>query len=258
MLDFTNGESMHASAPAKIAPAPAASAERRLTEANRLLFEKELLGFYVSGHPMNAYEALAEALDTYPAGELSQQPDRTEFRLCGIVTNIAKKFSKKDNRPWAAFNFSTKSASIPLNMFADAFAAYGDSLAENALAMVAGNIIAGNDGPRINVKECSRLESAVTSLTRKITWLLQPDHPGLPEFLRRLRETVAKQPGETRTELAFVFEDRVAPVAETSSALGWKITAPVFQELRAHPAVVGVQLQTKRLELKPDRRWARK
>jgi DNA polymerase-3 subunit alpha len=55
-----------------------------------------------------------------------------------------------------------------------------------------------------------------------------------------------------------VFDDRAAPVAEASGALGWKLTAPVFQQLRAHPAVAGVQLETKRLELKQDRRWAKR
>ena len=39
--------------------------------------------------------------------ELMLQQDRTEFRVCGIVSNIAKKLSKKDNRPWAAFSLAT-------------------------------------------------------------------------------------------------------------------------------------------------------
>jgi DNA polymerase-3 subunit alpha len=50
----------------------------------------------------------------------------------------------------------------------------------------------------------------------------------------------------------------VAPVAEASSALSWKLSAAVFQQLRAHPAVLGVQIETKKLELKQDRRWAKK
>ena len=40
--------------------------------------------------------------------DLLAQPDRTEFRLCGIVSNIAKRLSKKDNRPWASFTLATK------------------------------------------------------------------------------------------------------------------------------------------------------
>ena len=124
------------------------------TAAERLAFEKELLGFYVSGHPMATYAGLAEAIDTFPVDALLQQPDRTEFRLCGIAGNITKKLAKKDNRPWAAFTLATRNASISLNMFADAFAAYGPALAENAVVLVQGNILAGNDGARINVKEC--------------------------------------------------------------------------------------------------------
>jgi DNA polymerase-3 subunit alpha len=219
------------------APAAAPAAERQLNTGNRLQFEKELLGFYVSGHPLDAYQGLTGALDTFPVEALTEQPDRTEFRLCGIVGGIAKKLSKKDNRPWAAFTLATRRANLPLNMFAEAYANYGAILAENATVAVLGNIIVGTEGARVNVKECYRLDSAVVSLARKVVWLFQPDHPELPAFLRLLRETIDRQPGETRVEFAFLLEDRVAPVAEASISLGWKLTAPVFQELRAHPAV---------------------
>ena len=224
----------------------------------RLAFEKELLGFYVSGHPMNAYAGLTEAVDTFAADELLLQGDRTEFRLCGIAGNLQKKLSKKDNRPWVAFTLATKRASVALNMFADGYAAYGTALAENALVVVQGNILAGNDGTRINVKECYPLDLHVCGLVRKVTWLLHPAHRELPSFLRQLRETLNAQSGDTRIEFAFVFEDRVAPIAEASHALSWKLNAPAFQQLRNHPAVAGVLLETRRLELKQDRRWAKR
>jgi DNA polymerase-3 subunit alpha len=224
----------------------------------RLAFEKELLGFYVSGHPMSAYDGLADAINTFSEEDLARQVDRTEFRLCGIASNITKKLSKKDNRPWAAFTLATKQASVPLNMFADAYAAYGPVLAENALVLVQGNIIGGNDGTRINIKECYPLENFVTGIVRKVTWLLHPEHPELPAFLRELRQAVTGAPGDTRIELGFLFDGRVAPIAETSGALAWKLTPAVFQHIRAHPAVAGVQIETKRLELKQDRRWSKR
>jgi DNA polymerase III subunit alpha len=228
------------------------------TSAERLAFEKELLGFYVTGHPMNAYEGLADALNTFEIGDLLQQPDRTEFRLCGIVSNIAKRLSKKDNRPWASFTLATKKASVPLNLFADGYAAYGTVLAENATVLVQGNIIIGTEGPRINVKECYPLDGQIAGNVRKVIWLLHPQHPEIESFLRLLRETLNKQTGDTRIEFAFVFEDRIAPFAETSTALNWKINAASFQQLRTHPAVAGVQIETRRLELKQDRRWSKR
>ena len=255
-------------APAKKAPAlasrtalPAAPGTADLedfTSAERLIFEKELLGFYVTGHPMNVYGGITEALDTFAVDDLLKQGDRIEFRLAGIVSNIVKRLSKKDNRPWAAFTLATKNASVALNLFADGYAAYGAILAENAPVLVLGNIITGTEGPRINVKECYPLDTEVTRLVKKVTWLLHPAHPELPAFLRLLRETLNKQVGDTRVEFAFMFEKRVAPHAEASTALTWKLNGATFQQLRAHPAVAGVQLQTRALELKNDRKWSKK
>lgn len=249
-----NGHAPPASRPSPTAPDGADD----FTGHERLQFEKELLGFYVSGHPMNAYAGIAEAIDTFTLDELTLQPDRTEFRLCGIVSNIAKKLSKKDNRPWAAFTLATKQASVALNMFADAYANHGAALAENALVLVQGNIIVNQEGPRINVKECYPLDPRIPELVRKVTWLLHPAHRELPDFLRCLRETLNKQSGDTRVEFAFVFDHRIASIAEASQALSWKLNAIAFQALRAHPAVAGVQLETKRLELKQERRWAKR
>jgi DNA polymerase-3 subunit alpha len=247
-------------APAQRAGQVAAIAETTddFTSAERLVFEKELLGFYVSGHPMNAYAGLADALDSFPIEALLLQPDRTEFRLGGIVSNIAKRLSKKDNRPWASFTLATKTASVGLNMFADGFANYGTLLTDNATIVVSGNIIVGTEGPRINVKEASALDNYVSAHVKKVTWLLHPAHRELPAFLRLLRDTLNKQGGDTRVEFGFLFEDRVASIAEVSGALSWKLNAPAFQALRAHPAVAGVQIETKRLELKQDRKWSKR
>jgi DNA polymerase III subunit alpha len=223
----------------------------------RLTFEKELLGFYVSGHPMNGYAGLWEAIDTAPADALSNLPDRGEFRLCGIAGNIVKKYAKKDNRPWAAFTLATRNSTIALNMFADAFAAYGTTLAENAPVIVQGNLIRGADGPRLNVKECYPLDAAVARIVRKVTWLLRPEDPGIETFLREFRETVLREAGDTRLEFAVLLEGGVAPVAEASVGLSWRLTAPSFQALRSQACVAGVALDTRPLELKQEARWAR-
>jgi DNA polymerase-3 subunit alpha len=207
---------------------------------------------------MNVYAGLWEAIDTAPAEELARLPDRAEFRLCGIAGGIAKKYAKKDNRPWAAFTLATRRSTLALNMFADGYAAYGPALAENAPLLVQGNVIQGADGPRVNVKECYPLDAAIARTVRRVTWLLRPDHPGTESFLRSLRDVVVHESGDTRIEFAFLLEDGNAPVAEASVALSWRLTAPRFSELRSHPCVAGVTLETRPLELKPDLRWAKR
>ncbi|MDB6115283.1 MAG: dnaE, partial [Lacunisphaera sp.] len=228
------------------------------TSAERLQFEKELLGFYISGHPMNAYAGLAEAITTHTEEKVLEEGDRMEFRMCGVASGITKKLSRKDNRPWAFFNLASKRATLSVNMYSEAFENYGQSLAENQPVVILGTVMKGTDGARLNVKECYALDSYLPGAVRKVTWLLHPEHKELPDFLKKLRTTINGAGGETRVELAFLFEGRAAPVAEVASALNWRVSPPTFQELRSHPAVAGAVIEPRRVEIKETRRWAKR
>lgn len=228
------------------------------TSQERLQFEKELLGFYVSGHPLNAYAGLAEALCTHTEESVLLEGDRVEFRLAGLMSGVTKRLSKRDNRPWAFFNLASRRATISVNMYADAYETYGKLLGENLPVVLLGSVMKGNDGARLNIKEVYPLDAYLPSNIRKVTWLLQPDHPGVADFLPKLRKAIDAANGDTKVEIAFLFEGRVAPIAETSFALKWRVTGPAFQELRHHAACVGALIETRALELKEVRRWGRK
>jgi DNA polymerase-3 subunit alpha len=227
------------------------------TSAERLQFEKELMGFYVSGHPLNAYAGLAEALCTHTEETVLLEGDRVEFRLCGIMSGVTKKLSKKDNRPWAFFNLASKRATISVNMYADAYETYGKALAENLPVVILGTVMKGNDGARLNVKELYLLDNYLGHI-RKVTWLVTPEHVQLPDFLRSLRKSIDAANGDTKIELAFLFDGRVAPIAETSTALKWRVNPDAFQQLRNHPAVAGVLAEARTPELKEVKRWGSK
>ncbi len=224
----------------------------------RLQFEKELLGFYVSGHPLNAYAGLAEALCTHTEESVLLEGDRIEFRLAGIMSGINKKLSKRDNRPWAFFNLASKRATIAVNMYADAYESYSKHLGENQAVVLLGTVMKGNDGARLNVKELYPLDAYLPNNIRKVTWLLDPEHAGVPDFLQKLRTTINTSGGESRVELAFLFEGRAAPIAEVASALNWRVAPATFQDLRAHPAVAGAAIEARRPELKEVKGWGAK
>jgi DNA polymerase-3 subunit alpha len=238
--------------------APSAPTENDFTSAERLQFEKELLGFYVSGHPLNAYAGLAEALCSHTEETVLQEGDRIEFRLCGLISGITKRLSKRDNRPWAFFNLASKRGTLSVNMYADAYENHGKILAENLPVAVLGSVMRGEDGARLNIKEVYPLDGYLPGAVKKITWLLQPDHPATPDFLQKLRTAIDAANGDTKIELAFVFDERVAPIAETSFALKWRVTPAAFQQLRHHPAVAGTLIESRPFELKEQRRWARR
>jgi DNA polymerase-3 subunit alpha len=254
-LDFGGGSAKALAPKAK----PAATNERRLTAANRLQFEKELLGFYISGHPMNAYTGLAEALNTHTEEEVLQEGDRIEFRMCGIASGIVKKLSRKDNRPWCFFNLSSKRATISVNMYADAFENYSRHLAENQPVVILGNVMRGDDGARLNVKECYPLDAHICNNIRELTWLLHPNHKELNDFLTKLKAILLATGGDTRIKMGFVFDGRATPIAEAPSSLNWRVNPAIFQELRQHLAVAGTLIEARPMEIKETRKkWGAK
>ncbi len=257
-LDALQEDAPSAIGAAATSPRNGNSRHSDFTSAERLQFEKELLGFYISGHPMNAYAGLAEAITTHTEEQVLAEGDRMEFRLCGVASGITRKLSRKDNRPWAFFNLASKRASISVNMYAEAFESYGKSLAENQPVVVLGSIMRGTDGARLNVKECYPLDAYLPTAVRKVTWLLHPEHAELPDFLKKLRAAINASGGETRVELAFVFEGRAAPVAEIAPSLAWRVSPAAFQELRQHAAVAGTVIEPRRVEIKESRRWSKR
>src|SRR2546429_2806291 len=84
----------------------AATAARRQsikswTEHEKLSYEKELLGFYVSGHPLDAYADLLSAKNYRSITSLGGLDDRAQFRIAGAIVEVEKKFTKKDGKPFA-------------------------------------------------------------------------------------------------------------------------------------------------------------
>ncbi len=84
----------------------AATAARRQpikswSEHEKLSYEKELLGFYVSGHPLDAYADLLAAKNYRSIASLGELEDRVQFKIAGAIVEVEKKFTKKDGKPFA-------------------------------------------------------------------------------------------------------------------------------------------------------------
>ncbi|PYI96435.1 MAG: DNA polymerase III subunit alpha, partial [Verrucomicrobia bacterium] len=82
-----------------------ATSRKRLTtrwsDHEKLSYEKELLGFYVSGHPLDAYVELFAAKNYRSIASLSDLDDRASFKIAGAIVSVEKKFTKKEGKPFA-------------------------------------------------------------------------------------------------------------------------------------------------------------
>ncbi len=222
-----------------------------------LAYEKELLGFYVSGHPLDDYKGIAEALTNFDIDKMDQLGDRVEFQICGIASGVTTKLSRRDNRPWAFFNLGTLQGSIQLNCYADAYGDYGHNLGNEKLVLLKGSVFKNEEGVRLSVAEIYPLASSAPDQIKHITWILDPSKD-TESFFYEYRAALDATRGSTTSDIAFKLDPDTIVSAPAASSLRWKVNPDEWTKLRTQSAVVGCLLQTPIVELKKrERRWKR-
>ncbi len=114
-------------------------------EAHDLLrCEKELLGFYVTGHPLSRYSEIIDIFQLHSPLEMQQKEQQPQVngnlntRVGGIIAGIDFKRSKKDQRPWALLRLEGLQGYIECPVFADRYETYADLIQPEAPIFVEG------------------------------------------------------------------------------------------------------------------------
>lgn len=212
--------------------------EQTISLVDKLNYEKELLGFYLSGHPMDTFNGLDRILSSFKQDEYLQLEDETPFRICGVITDVQKKISKRNKRPWAIILLETNEYTYTLTVFSKVFEDHLDIIKEGICIMVSGKVIARKDDVRLSVDSITKLELAIASSIKKVLWILYPNE-NAKDFLQQLRYDIDDHAGMTQIKIGFLVEEEKAVTAEIASVLNWKIKPDRFGLLRKHPAVAG-------------------
>lgn len=136
-------------------------------EHEKLMREKNVLGFYVSGHPLLRFEHEVNEFANLHFGDIEGFKNGSTARACGIVTSVRKKIDKRNNT--MAFvgleDFSGKAECI---VFADPFAKYQQYLQVDAMVMVIGKGEVNGDTLKILVNELYPMEKVREKFTKSI------------------------------------------------------------------------------------------
>ncbi len=136
-------------------------------ESEKLMHEKTMLGFYVSGHPLLKFEHEINEFANVHFGDVSGFRNGSTARACGIVSGVKKKVDKRGNT--MAFveleDFSGKADCI---VFSDAFAKYNQYLHPDAMVMVVGKGEVNGELLKILVNEVDPMERVREKLTKSI------------------------------------------------------------------------------------------
>ena len=111
-------------------------------------------------------------LDTIRPDEIDEIEGKRSFRLCGVLTDLERRFTKKDAKPWARFTLMTKEKDFSLPMFTEAYEQFGQKLEEGEIMVVEG-VASNRDGEtRMTVNSALPVDGALITLVEEVTWLL--------------------------------------------------------------------------------------
>jgi DNA polymerase-3 subunit alpha len=140
------------------------------TSRVKLAGEKEVLGFYVTGHPLDEFRDKVRALASHDSGTLEKLDRGAEVALCGIVANIQRK-RNREGKPWASFQLQDWAGAADCMMFASVYEQLSPELAEEDKAVLVRGMALPEENapPKISVKEIVPLEKARLNLPRLIS-----------------------------------------------------------------------------------------
>ena len=175
------------------------------SSSEMLAAEKELLGFYISGHPLTEHAWELEHYSLAHFADLADLPEKTSTRIGGLVTQLNKRFSKKTQEPFAIFQLETLEGSLEVVAFPQVYREYGIYLEENAPVFVCGELDK-SEQLKIRAAEIYPLRDIHRHFTNKIS-LHVPAVSIDDERLSRIQQILGKHPGETPVVVCVVFSD---------------------------------------------------
>ncbi len=195
-------------------------------KAQRLAFEKEMLGLYVSDHPlMGAEHALRRRTDTQ-ISDLTERADGDSVLVGGVITGLQRKYTKRGDL-MAVFTLEDLQSSCEVMVFPKTMAEQGYKLADDAVVVVRARVDGRDDAPKLICHDITvfdgitdgapplRLKLAPTSVSEQVIATLQRilrDHPGDSQVFLHVGSQVlrltdeycvdyARVAGELRAEL---------------------------------------------------------
>ena len=168
---------------------------REWNESLLLSYEKDALGFYITGHPLAQFGTRLKNLVSHSLKELDEEKDfNNEVRVAGIILSLKAIKTKKEER-MATFILEDLSDRIEVVVFPDSYRRYYDYLGEDQLVWVQGRFMGEGESRRIHLLQIMPLAEAFQKQAKRM--ILRIFLPGLEQSVfEDLKEMLDKNAGE--------------------------------------------------------------
>jgi len=127
-------------------------------DKEKLLWEKELLGLYISSHPLENVKSYLQK-KALPINQLKDQFPRQKIKIGGIVSSI-KKILTKQGQPMLFVKVEDLTDKAEVVVFPTIFEKFGDSFQENKIVLVTGRVDFRDNSPKLICEEIEEILEA--------------------------------------------------------------------------------------------------
>ncbi|AXT84751.1 DNA polymerase III subunit alpha [Aeromicrobium sp. A1-2] len=170
-----------------------------------LAFERDMLGLYVSDHPLQGLEHVLRASSDSTVGELltnTDIPDGTTIRICGLITGVQRRMSKKGDS-WASITIEDLEGGIEVMVFPGAYQLAVPVLIPDTIVVVKGRVRRKDDGIELNALEVTMPAMSTGGPDRPLVVSL-PVARCTADTIGTFKQVLATHPGVSEVHLRLI------------------------------------------------------
>jgi DNA polymerase-3 subunit alpha len=202
------------------------------SEGQLLAQERELLGIYMSGHPLSQYSKLLERYQLTNVEGLKSIKSGEQTRIGGLISELVPRMTKK-KEPMAVLKLEDLDGSIEVVVYPDAYLEYKPVLAQDQAVMLCGEVRLDDENRlRIIASEVYPLKDSPSLFVEKFSLHLTAGRVSEdPSILEKIRDVLELHPGQTMVNLCLEYQSGEKVFLDTSS--NYKVTCDesLIQEL---------------------------
>jgi DNA polymerase III subunit alpha len=180
--------------------------EMEWDKATLLTFEREMLGLYVSDHPLLGIEHVLRSHTDMSISELLEDgPQDGIVTIGGLITGIARKVSRQ-GASWAVVNVEDLEGALEVLFFSNTYNQYALSLTEDRVVVVRGRFTRTDEQVRFTALEMKMPDINMAPTGPLLISL--PAHQVTPPVVERMKEILRSHPGKREVHLQVIDQQK--------------------------------------------------
>jgi len=172
----------------------------------KLAFEREMLGLYVSDHPLRGMESALAAESTAGIGAIVSGEYDSLVTICGMITQVQRKQTKQ-GALWAILTVEDMDADVSVMVFPKVYESSSTRLAPDTIVRIKGRVVTKDDGVEMQATEVT-FPDIRTDVVEGPVVIQVPAQRCTPPVVDQLKSVLGAHPGATEVQLRLLTPGR--------------------------------------------------